>query len=305
MNYKYDFTVFTPCYNSERFIHRVYNSLVAQSHKNFEWLVINDGSTDNTSAIISKYKNTAPFDIQFFDLKENQMLTKNYNLAIRNAKGQFFIPIGHDDEIEPHALETFLCYWEKYGSPKLSGVSCLCNDQEGNLVGDKYPDSPYFSNYFDVDQNISGEKWGFYRTEIIKEYLLPEDVDTYILESLMWMAIAKDYDRVFINESLRIYYINQSNVNNLSNINKKKLHYINGARYYSLQVINYYMPYIRSNMKSKVLYFLNYLRMSIHMRYPFVKILTDIKGFRKRVVSFLLLPFGYLIIIRDNIIGKV
>ena len=64
MSFKYRFTIFTPCYNSEKFIHRVIESLESQTFNDFEWLVINDASTDSTAKILDEYASKAKFPVR-------------------------------------------------------------------------------------------------------------------------------------------------------------------------------------------------------------------------------------------------
>jgi len=304
---QFTFTLFTPCYNSAKFLHRVFNSLNNQTYRNFEWIVINDASTDNTADIIKEFIKTAGFEIRFFDLAQNQMLTKNYNQAIRNARGTFFVPAGHDDEFLPNTLETFLAYWEKYGSAGYSGISCLCRDQNGNIVGDQFPESPYLSDYFDVvfNKKIKGEKWGFTRTDVMKEFMLPEDIDVYISEALIWSAIGSKYKTIYINETLRTYYTDQAGHQSLSSLNSRKFRYIKGIRYFNREMINKYLFFIKGNLKTKAIYYINYIRMSRHNGIGPRQLLSDIESFGHKMATICLMPAGYAFSLKDRMQNRV
>ena len=143
--YKYKFTVFTPCYNSEKILYRVFDSLMAQTidHKEFEWLVINDASTDKTHELILEYIKKADFDINYINLEQNQMLTKNYNLAIKNAKGELFVPIGHDDAFMPEALEIFYNYWKHIDQKQLyrGVIAHTISSKSKQLIGTLFPNN--------------------------------------------------------------------------------------------------------------------------------------------------------------------
>ena len=249
-NYSYRFTVFTPCYNSEKFLHRVYDSLVNQTYSDFEWLVINDGSTDNTDQLVALYIAEQKFPIHYINLAKNQMITKNYNLAISRANGELFLPIGSDDAFESNSLEIFNKTWEEFGDDSLAGISCLCEDQNHKLVGDPYPQSPMISDYLDIciNKKVKGEKWGFIRTDVLRQNLLPTDIDIFVEEELMWLSIAEKYKTVYINEPLRIYYMNQDHVS-LSNISKGSvIKYSKGQRYFRIVMINKYHKVIKNNI---------------------------------------------------------
>lgn len=86
--YKYRFTLFTPCYNSAPYLDRIKETIDGQIFRDFEWIVVNDASTDNTSELLKDYIATLDIPVKFFDLKKNQMLAANYNLAVGNADGE-------------------------------------------------------------------------------------------------------------------------------------------------------------------------------------------------------------------------
>jgi len=300
MDFSYKFTVFTPCYNSEKLLHRVFDSLQNQSYKDFEWIVINDASQDKTHEVIENFIAKANFPVNYIRNEKNLMLSNNFNIAIREAKGEFFIPAGHDDEFSPETLYTFLNYWEKFGSDLYSGITCLCNDQFGNLIGDQFPESPYFSNYFDVVYNIKvkGEKWGIIRTSVIKRFLLPEDVDLYVSEGLIWLGIGKEYKTIFINEALRSYYINEIGHASLSSIGKFGIKYPKGQRYLYLQMINTFHKLIKHNYEIKIKNYINYIRLSLYVGIPFSKMFKDILLIQEKILFCIFFPIGFLFFIK-------
>jgi glycosyltransferase involved in cell wall biosynthesis len=300
------FTVFTPAYNAEKFLHRVFNSLKSQTYKDFEWIVVNDGSSDNTHGVIQDFIRQADFPVRYFNFPENRMLTVSYNLAIREAKGFLFLPFGHDDEMVPKALEVILETWKKYGNDGISGVSSLCVNQEGKIIGDHFPESPWISNFIDVVYNrkIKCEKFGCLRTDILKTCILPEDIDTYVSEDLMWFAIGAKYQMIYINDPLRIYYVNQPGYSNLSTVDRKKFKYPRGKRYYTLTVINNYLPKIH-DYKYKIRLYLHYIRFSRHTGHKFAGNLSSIKTIPSRIMVFLLYPAGLLLAKRDRMRGKI
>ena len=105
------FTVYTPVYNDGRFIPRVFEGLKSQTYRNFEWVILNDGSKDNSSELI-KQLGDCDFPINFIDLKENVGFNKSMNIAVQNAKGEFFLISHADDTFKPNSLERFNEVWE-------------------------------------------------------------------------------------------------------------------------------------------------------------------------------------------------
>ena len=144
MGYEHCFTVFTPTYNRARTIERVYRSLAAQAFRGFEWVVVDDGSTDGTRELVEAWKAEASFPIRY-EWQENRGKHIASNKGIALARGELFITADSDDEFPPTALETFKRVWESIPEaerPGFAGAAGLCVDQRGRLVGDRFPRSP-------------------------------------------------------------------------------------------------------------------------------------------------------------------
>jgi glycosyltransferase involved in cell wall biosynthesis len=296
MTYQYKFTVFTPCFNSARFIGRVYQSLESQTYRNFEWIVIDDASADTTPEVIEQYIKKANFQIQFLRNTENQMIAINYNLAVSVAKGELFVPAGHDDEFIPTALETFSNIWDEYQDAeksKLSGISCLCKDQFGNLIGDKFPSDKYLSNYIDVifRKKIKGEKWGFIRTDVMKAFPMHTE-GKYVAESLTWLEIGEKFNTIYINSPLRIYYVDQTHTS-LSSTADNKIRFPEGERFYYSEILKNHLKQIDAGLIFKFKSFLNYIRFSFHCNKSIKFIIYDIKNWKLRSIVILTLFLGW------------
>lgn len=108
---KVAFTVFTATYNRAHVLHRVYYSLCHQSFRDFEWLIVDDGSVDNTQALVEEWRNSADFPIRLF-YQENQHKKTAFNLGVREARGLFFYVVDSDDELLPDALQVLYHYWQ-------------------------------------------------------------------------------------------------------------------------------------------------------------------------------------------------
>ncbi len=109
MHYKYRFTVFTATYNCGHLIHRVFESLRKQTFKDFEWIVVNDGSTDNTEKIVREFETKADFPVKYY-AQENKGKPAATNFGINRAEGELFIILDADDEFVDECLETFNTY---------------------------------------------------------------------------------------------------------------------------------------------------------------------------------------------------
>jgi glycosyltransferase involved in cell wall biosynthesis len=209
------FTVFSPTYNRAHTLHRVHDSLRAQTLRDFEWLVVDDGSTDNTANLIADWANAADFPIRYF---KQDHLGKHFahNLAVREARGQMFVPLDSDDACPPHALERMMYWWNTIPPDrrtKFCGVTGLAINQHGNLVGDRFPSEPLDATMRELRyvHHIMGEKGTCKLTEILRKYLFPEVArGQYLPEGIVWLDIAKQFKSRAVNEVLRIYYIDDA-----------------------------------------------------------------------------------------------
>jgi glycosyltransferase involved in cell wall biosynthesis len=205
------FTIFTPAYNRAHTLARVFDSLCAQTLRNFEWLVIDDGSTDNTADLIAGWTRAADFPIRYFK-QDHSGKHIAHNLAAREAHGQFFLPLDSDDACLPTALERIAYHWNAIPAVEreyYAGIEGLCIDQNGKVVGDEFPANPLDMTMRErcYVYRVGGEKWASTRTEIVRMYPFPDIRETYVPEGALWSQIAKKFKYRCVNEVLRVYYI--------------------------------------------------------------------------------------------------
>src|SRR4051812_21992642 len=108
---QYRFTVFTATYNRVGTLHRVYDSLLKQTFKDFEWIIVDDGSTDKTRELVENWQQTASFPIRYF-WQKNQHKKTAFNKGVIEAKGKLFLNADNDDEFASNTLETFYYHWK-------------------------------------------------------------------------------------------------------------------------------------------------------------------------------------------------
>lgn len=205
------FTVFTPTYNRAHTLHRVFDSLQVQTCRDFEWLVVDDGSTDDTPALMARYQQEATFTMRYVR-EPHRGAFHVHNVALGQAQGQLIIKLDSDDGCLPHALERLQHHWENIPADargKFSGVTGLCQDQNGQLVGNRFPATPLDCSAAELEyrHKVRGEKWGFLRLEVLRQFPYPENVSGhYIPESYIWCQVSQRYLTRHVNEELRIYW---------------------------------------------------------------------------------------------------
>ena len=297
------FTVFTPVYNRRNTIHRVWKNLVSQTYKNFEWIVVDDGSTDGVWDTLLEWKKKADFPMILIQQEKNMGKHIAWNRALEIATGELFVPADSDDSFVPTALERFAFHWtntiplrEKHN---FSGINVLCkNPNTGEIVGDKYPEDIFVSNNLDLHfkYKIKGDKWGCIRTDVLRERPFKEVKGAFLPESWIWFYVARKYKVLCVNEALRYYYTDEKN--RLSNHSAKDLLRSAEAHYtYLAWHLNNNFDYI-SKYENCVNIFKQFIRL---WRFAFLndksikEVIDNFDPFILKVLSFFSLPPASLI----------
>ncbi|MCM4167348.1 Undecaprenyl-phosphate 4-deoxy-4-formamido-L-arabinose transferase [Arenibacter antarcticus] len=243
-SHEFRFTVFIPVYNAENTIGKVFDSLENQIFRDFEIIVINDGSTDNSHHVISQRIRHLNFRCTYIKNKTNVNKMGVFIQAIKLAKGDFFLTHDADDECIPEALGIFNERYEDIPEDlkiKISGVTSRCKSQFGELIGKPLPEDPFFSNSFEssVLHDLSFEKWGFVKTRLLKSI----QIDDFIIgkglipEGIIWLVFAKQgYITKYCSDILRIYHVDNTNSLTSLKYDKKAL----GMALHGLLFINYF-----------------------------------------------------------------
>ena len=200
-------TIFTPAYNRGYTIHKTYESLKRQTNKNFKWLIIDDGSTDNTRELIEKWiKEDNKFEISYI-YKKNGGMHSAHNTAYENIDTELNVCIDSDDYMPDDAVEKILSFWEKNKSDEIAGIAALDAYESGQVIGDRFPDNLKTSALFDLHYKykIKGDKKLVYRTELTKQYPYPIfEGEKYVSLSYKYTMIDREYPLALMNEVLCI-----------------------------------------------------------------------------------------------------
>ena len=191
-------TVFTPTYNRAYIIGKLYESLQNQTFHDFEWLVIDDGSTDNTKKLFDKWKKEKNlFKIRYI-YSENRGKQKEINTALKIAKGTLFLTVDSDDLLTSDALEKIDMWEQKMPhDKKFCGLAGSDGDMNGihtnPIFSEEYQDVTFLNRYPEMGNFIGYDRpWVFY-TEIHRRYLYPEiQGENFITEAVAWNRMARD-----------------------------------------------------------------------------------------------------------------
>lgn len=150
-------TVFTPAYNRAHTIGRTYESLCRQTCKDFEWLVIDDGSTDNTKELVEQWlERDNGFEIKYV-WKENGGLHTGYNKAIELINTELCVCIDSDDYMPDNAVEIIVNYWEKHRNEAIAGFVGKDYLADGTQMGEDFPEDGIM-HLIEIRQNRKWDK---------------------------------------------------------------------------------------------------------------------------------------------------
>lgn len=214
-------TVFTATYNRAHTIWRTYESLCRQTCKQFEWLVIDDGSTDETRSLVSSWlvdhqdeQGTifeglceAGFKIKYI-WKENGGLHTGYNTAYANIDTELCVCIDSDDWMPDDAVEKILNCWNQRGGDKYAGLMGLDFDTEGKPLGGFFPEGlteTYFLDLYIKNIHRADTK-EVMRTDLMKK-VSPQvgfDGEKNFNPVYMLLQVCDDYPLLVLNENLCI-----------------------------------------------------------------------------------------------------
>jgi len=215
-------TVFTPAYNRAHTIGRTYESLCRQSSKNFEWLVVDDGSTDNTCDLVKSWLSgdvdctqrdafegwcAAGFKIKYI-WKENGGLHTGYNTAYANIDTELCVCIDSDDWMPDDAVEIIERCWRERGSDRYAGIMGLDYDTKGKPLGGFFPED--LSEVYFLDMYIKGihkaDTKEVMRTELMKK-VAPQvgfEGEKNFNPVYMLLQVCDDYPLIVLNKNLCI-----------------------------------------------------------------------------------------------------
>lgn len=272
--FHYAFTVFTASYNRADLLPRVYECLEKQTFRDFEWLVVDDGSTDSTRDVVSGFRNKAAFPVRYV-VKPNGGKPTAVNRGAKEADGHLFAILDSDDWYVPESLERFWHHWQSISAnirDGFVGVTGLCSYPSGQLIGSRFPDDIFDSDVIDLryKYRVGGEKSGILRTDVMRQFPYPENLGKYVSESLVWNRMAKSYRTRFVNEVLTIKDYQPGGITD-----KARLLQIRDTKASLLCAKELMGLGTRLPLNPRVRAYANYVRHSLHQQIPFVQQLAE------------------------------
>jgi glycosyltransferase involved in cell wall biosynthesis len=302
VEYCYTFTVFTPTYNRCRTLPRVYESLRPQTYRNFEWLIVDDGSADGTKELVEKWQAESEFPIRYF-YQENHGKAVAFNRGVQEAQGELFLTLDSDDACVPQALERFKYHWDSIPlnqRDNFSAITVLGKDQNGRLVGDKFARDVLDSDSIELvfKYQVKGDKWGFHRTDILRQFPFPVFPNVkFIPEALLWFTLSRKFKTRFVNEVLLINYVNDGAEDHLSSLSPEVMF---GRALFHKYVLNELVDWLYRSPTNLFRSAINFSRYSIDLGKGPYSQFKELRPLTARILLAMSLPVGFAMSLKDK-----
>ncbi len=186
-------TVFTPTFNRGYLMNKLFYSLNSQTNKHFEWLIVDDGSIDQTGELVETFKEQADFEIRYF-YQQNGGKHRAINHGLDLARGELFFIVDSDDSLTDDAIEKIFNNYSGIAfDNSFAGVAFNKGFSKKRIVGETFE-----GTYIDCDNlhrgkhNILGDKAEVYRTDILKSIKFPVvDGENFMSEVVLWNEVAR------------------------------------------------------------------------------------------------------------------
>ena len=280
-------TIFTPTYNRKNLLLRTYESLKNQTSNNFEWLIIDDGSTDDTKEYVDKWiKQNNDFKIRYI-YQENKGMHGAHNTAYENINTELNTCLDSDDYMPYDAVEKICNFWIKNGSNKYAGFAALDAFENGEIIGCKLPENIKSSTLFDLynKNKVVGDKKLIYRSDLTREYPYPLfKGERYVGLAYKYYKIDQKYELLLMNKIVCIVeYQEDGSSNNMLR------QYIKNPRGFAF--------YRKENIKNKQGNLIYRLKENAH--YVSSSIISNNKKFIKespsKILTIISIPIGTIL----------
>lgn len=200
-------TIFTPTFNRAYILPILFESLRSQTVEDFEWIIVDDGSTDATERLCDDFKKIALFPIRYYK-KDNGGKHRAINKGIKEAKGDLFFIVDSDDRLAPNAVEFLNSNWKEIkDDPSFCGLSGIRVNDDNSKIGSAMPRKVMDCSVTDFrfKMGVKGDMAEAWRTSLLRENPFPEiDGEKFLTEALVWNRISKDKKVRFTDEPIYI-----------------------------------------------------------------------------------------------------
>lgn len=292
-------TVFTATFNRGALLKRLYASLEDQDYNAMEWLIVDDGSTDGTEAVVRAMQSKASFPIRYY-WQDNRGKHVAINRGVALANGTLFVIVDSDDQLIPGALQRIRHWWETIPwaeRPEFAGVVGLYRDGRGLVVGTGLPQEVLDTTTVELRTRyrVRGDMLHVYRADVLRQYPFPEDLGTFVPEALVWNRIALRYKMRCVNEIWgQVEYLPDGLSARSVELRARSPA---AARLYYKEFTE--IPDMGISTLRRIREYANYTRFSLHASIP---VADQLRQVRSKVLWLLGAPIGVGAFVRDKML---
>lgn len=292
-------TIVTPTFNRAHTLKRAFDSLLNQTFKDFKWIIMDDGSTDDTEDVVRSFQVVSPFVIEYHYSPNKHKFHTVFD-GIKKVETPYFIILDSDDSYPIDAFEILYNECEKVeNQEEYISVMGLSGDEEGKVVGDEYPNGGFDGSIFEMryKYKVRGDKNGMFFTKTYQRELekfdysgIPKGI--YIPQSVFFNVYdAKGVKTRFINKIIRNYHKDENDVASVSNTRWSGKNRI-GLMMGHLSFLNNYGKQLCKYPKALIRNLVGYHLYSYASGKSLKEINQELKYFK--LYSTLLVPFSFL-----------
>ena len=199
-------TVLTPSYNRANLLEKLYNSLLEQKDQNYIWLIIDDGSTDNTKELVDKWIRENKNKIKnVFQKNQGKHVALNTGIALIDTDATFIVD--SDDVLTNDAIASIRADWKYVKDNDLCGISYLRGYDENTCIGDQFYQDYMIDTFTNVriNNSVKGDKAEVWRTDLLKQNPFPVfQGEKFFGEGYVWGKLAQTHKMLHINKIIYI-----------------------------------------------------------------------------------------------------
>ncbi|NJM78917.1 MAG: glycosyltransferase family 2 protein [Flavobacterium sp.] len=285
-------TIFTPSYNRAYRLNNLYQSLLQQNFHDFEWLIVDDGSIDETEKLVSNFQKENKIEINYYK-QDNKGKHIAINKGVSLAKGDLFFIVDSDDRLPDNTLEVIHRKYETIKSNiNLVGVAGRKAYFNKKIVGSEKPFNDLITDGLSIrfKNKIQGDLAEVFKTKILKQFPFPEiPNEKFCPEALVWNRIAQKYKLLYFNESIyECEYLEDGLTAKITKIRMRSP--IASMLTYS-ELASYAIPFLGKAKATA-----NYWRFSFHSKLSFLNKLKKVS----LLISIIAFPLGCLMYLKDK-----
>lgn len=286
-------TIFTPTFNRAYIISNLYRSLLRQTNTHFEWLIVDDGSTDDTEALITSFIKEDKIEIRYFK-QANGGKHRAINKGVELAKGELFFIVDSDDYLTDDAIVQIANTYQIITNDEtLAGVSFRRAYDNKQVIGNPaYFDQTILTVFdFRYRLRVTGDQAEVYKTDILKAYPFPEiHNEKFCPESLVWNRIGEKHKLLWTSKS--VYICNYLADGLTAKITKLRMESPIASMFMYSELESYKIPF-KEKIKANINFWrfsFNTNNVSFSQKLKRVHFLFSLMGF----------PLGFLLFLNDK-----